>query len=365
MTGAAKVSPEFREFLVNATALAALGTIADVVPLQGENRVLAQFGLERPAQHTIERSACPDRVGGSDRPKSRQLSRRIPACASLMPAAHGARTPSQSKCSLRPARKRRRKLPSISISRIGHGKRSNGRFSMKRSSRLTKNGWDGDGQRALVLGAENWHPGVIGIVASRIVERFHRPTVMLAINNGHAQGSPLDLGIPSCTGIGGLHRLLGNARRTRDGRRIEVGNHPPRRIPYSVLRSHAGECLTEEMLVPQIKIDAVGELKEITLGLMRRLARLAPFGHGNRRPLFVCRSVSVVSPPRRVGKTSQHLQMQVRQADQCMKCIASARAILPEKLPPGTVIDMAVEPCLNEYNGRTSVELEVKDLQLV
>jgi single-stranded-DNA-specific exonuclease len=102
----------------------------------------------------------------------------------------------------------------------------------------------------------------------------------------------------------------------------------------------------------------------VTAGLVRDLARLGPFGHGNRRPLLLCRDVRVVAPGRRVGKTGQHLQLQVRQGEKLIKCIAFGLGDLADRLQPGTTIDIAAEPGLNEYMGRSSVELEVKDIRV-
>jgi single-stranded-DNA-specific exonuclease len=93
------------------------------------------------------------------------------------------------------------------------------------------------------------------------------------------------------------------------------------------------------------------------------LARLGPFGHGNRRPVFVSKGLQVAAAPRRVGKTGNHLSLLVRQGDHTMKAIAFGAGDLIDRLGVGTTIDLAFEPMLNEFNGSTSIELEVKDLQ--
>ena len=97
---------------------------------------------------------------------------------------------------------------------------------------------------------------------------------------------------------------------------------------------------------------------------MTDLKRLAPFGHGNRRPVFCCRGLTLAGEPRRVGKSGDHLQLHVRQGNISMKCIAFGLAgAIFDKLQTGMIVDLAVEPQLNEFNGRVSVELQVKDLQ--
>jgi single-stranded-DNA-specific exonuclease len=117
-------------------------------------------------------------------------------------------------------------------------------------------------------------------------------------------------------------------------------------------------------LVPELKLDSLAELQQVTQALVGDLQRLGPFGHGNRKPLLCCRGVTLASPPRRVGKTGDHLQLFVRQGETAMKCIAFGAGELFDKLQQGMTLDLAVEPQINEFNGFTNVELAVKDLQI-
>ncbi len=117
------------------------------------------------------------------------------------------------------------------------------------------------------------------------------------------------------------------------------------------------------MMVPELRLECLADLNLLTEALVKDLKRLGPFGHGNRKPLLCCRGLTIAGPPRRVGKTGDHLQLYVKQAQASMKCIAFNYGNMIDQLRTGTVIDLAVEPQINEYMGRTSVELEVKDLQ--
>ena len=121
--------------------------------------------------------------------------------------------------------------------------------------------------------------------------------------------------------------------------------------------------MKKEALVPELKIDCLADVRQLTAALVTDLARLGPFGHANRRPLLVCRNVTIANAPRRVGKTGDHLQLLIRQGDQTMKCIAFSFGDQFDRLKQGTMIDLAIEPVLNTFNGRTNVELEVKDVQ--
>jgi single-stranded-DNA-specific exonuclease len=230
---------------------------------------------------------------------------------------------------------------------------------------VTELGMDKESNSAIVLGHAEWHPGVIGIVASRMVDRYHRPTVMVALNNGHGQGSGRSIAgfhlaraLQACTehleGHGGHEMAAGLKLRTENFEAFR-----------QAFGAHAGQMLRPEQLVPELKLDGLAELHQITEALVNDLHRLGPFGHGNRRPVFCCRDVEIAATPRRVGKTGDHLQLLVRQNGTAIKCIAFGYGSKDTHLRAGTRIDLAVEPSINEFNGRKSVELEVRDIQLL
>ena len=127
---------------------------------------------------------------------------------------------------------------------------------------------------------------------------------------------------------------------------------------------HAMAVTSPEMMTPELQIECLAELNVLTESLVSDLKRLGPFGHANRKPLLCCRGLTIAGPPRRVGKTGDHLQLFVKQGQASMKCIAFNLGGMIDQLRTGTLIDVAVEPQINEYMGRTSVELEVKDLQV-
>jgi single-stranded-DNA-specific exonuclease len=228
---------------------------------------------------------------------------------------------------------------------------------------------DGDDCRGIVLGGDGWHPGVIGIVASRIVDQFCRPTIMVAFNPNGAGV----IGQGSGRSIAGFHlaralEACGQYLEAYGGHEMAAGlkvkpeNFDAFRRCFC---SYAFEHLAPEQLVSELKLDAEAELRQVTLAMVSDLQRLGPFGHGNRRPMFVSKRLQVAAAPRRVGKTGNHLSLLVRQGQSTMKAIAFGAGDLIDRLPAGTTIDLAFEPTINEFNGSTSVELEVKDLQFV
>jgi single-stranded-DNA-specific exonuclease len=363
VNGAARVDAAFRAFLVEATALAALGTIADVVPLVGENRILAHWGLgglKASKLHGIQALIASAGLTGKQLDSYHVgflLAPRLNACGRMGHA--------------REAVEMLTKVDSTRATEIAVYLESKNRERQvierkileQALEQVTSSGFDKDDCRAVVLGAEGWHAGVIGIVASRIVDRLHRPTIMIATTNGHGQGSGRS--IPGFNLARGLevcreHLEAFGGHEMAAGLKIETKRLDEFRAAFC---HHAASVLSDEMMIPELVLESLAELNLFTESLVTDLKRLGPFGHGNRKPLLCVRDLTIASQPRRVGKTGDHLQLFVKQGNASMKCIAFNYGKMLDELATGTRIDLAVEPQINEYQGRRSVELEVKDLQ--
>jgi single-stranded-DNA-specific exonuclease len=356
------VSDTFRAFLLDATALAALGTIADVVPLVGENRVLAHFGLGGLTKTRLTGiRVLIDSAGLTGQNLDSYdvgflLAPRLNACGRM---GH-ARLAVEMLTSADDA-----KAHEIAAYLEGQNRQRQAierQILQQAEAMIAEQNLAAEGSCALVLGHEQWHPGVIGIVASRLVDRYHRPAVMVALHNGHGQGSARSIAgfhlaraLAACT----EHLESHGGHEMAAGLKVLTENFP---AFQSAFCAHAKSAITPEQLVPELHLDTLAELSQVTEALVGDLARLGPFGHGNRRPVLCCRGVTVAAPPRRVGKSGDHLQLLVRQGDVSLKCIAFGYAALDAKLAPGTVIDLAVEPSVNEYNGWKNVELQVRDV---
>lgn len=364
MAGGNRVSQEMREYLVEAMGLAALGTIADVVPLVGENRILAHFGLSglrlskingvkallESAKLDGQKIDCyhagfvlAPRLNAAGRMGHANLAAQLLTDAEPAKAAEIATYLEQQN---RARQTMERKILAEAIEQV-------------ETSNLAA-----EGQRAIVLGGEGWHAGVIGIVASRIVERFHRPVIMVCLNDGMGQGSGRS--------IAGFH--LADALQACREHLESCGGHEMaaglklRAENFAAFRDafveYANQKLDPARLVPELQIDCIAGLEHMSAALVNDLKRLGPFGHGNRKPLIGCKGVTLAGPPRRIGKTGDHLQLFIKQGKNHMRCIAFGCGELHDKLESGMQIDLAVEPQINEFNGRSSVELAVKDVQI-
>ena len=366
VSGADRVGDEFRAFLMNATALAALGTIADVVPLVGENRVIAHQGLIGLRESRLiglrALIASAGLVGQAlnSFDVGFKLAPRLNACGRMGHARLAVEM-------LTTADEPKANEIAVYLEQQNRARQAIERKILQQAvDQVAEQKLDADGSCAIVLAREEWHPGVIGIVASRLVDRYHRPAVMVALDNGHGQGSGrsvagfhLARALEACAehldGFGGHEMAAGLTLQTK--------NFEDFRRHFC---AHAGSMLEPEMLVPELRLDAVAELHQLGEALVTDLKRLGPFGHGNPRPLLCCRGLEIVAPPRRVGPSGDHLQLLVRQGGggtYPTKCIAFGYGPLFDRLTPGTKIDLAVEASINEYQGYRNVELEVKDVK--
>ncbi len=359
----AKVGEAFRSLLVEMTALCALGTIADVVPLVGENRVIASFGLKCLPKSQLTgiialiASANLDgealdayHVGFLLAPRLNAAGRMGHAALALeMLTTAPADRAIEIATYLEQQNRQRQAVEKQTLAEV--------------LAEVARRGDDGEGCCGVLIAGKEWHPGVIGIVASRVVERLHRPTVLISMGEAHGAGSGRSIaGFHLAKALQGCTDLLVShgGHEMAAGLKVTPENLEALRERF---QTYAREHLSPEQLIPQLHLDAEVKLSQINEALVHDLERLGPFGHANRKPLLACCGVEIAATPRRVGKTGDHLQLQVRQNGTTIKGIAFNTGHLADQLTPGTKVDLAVEPGLNHWNGRTSVEVQVRDIR--
>ncbi|MCF7809864.1 single-stranded-DNA-specific exonuclease RecJ [bacterium] len=213
----------------------------------------------------------------------------------------------------------------------------------------------------VVLAGEGWHPGVIGIVASRIIEKYFRPTVMISIENGIGKGSARS--IPNFDLYGALKScsdllLQFGGHKYAAGLTIEAEKIPEFRNRFNEVASN---MLQDDDLIPKIKIDDELRLEEINTELIQMLEGLAPFGPKNNKPCFVSYGLEVVGYPRIVGRN--HLKFKVRQNGTVFNTIAFNRGADLQQLQENRYIDMIYYVEENNWMNRTSLQLKVKDFR--
>jgi single-stranded-DNA-specific exonuclease len=220
---------------------------------------------------------------------------------------------------------------------------------------------EADNDSALVLHQEAWHPGVIGIVASRLVERYYRPTIMMTTVDGVVKGS--------ARSISGFN--IHDALKRCEDKLIQFGGHK-----YAAgltveldkvdefrdaFKQVAAELLTEDLLIPEIKIDAEIQLSDLTPKFIRVLNQFAPFGPDNMRPVFAARSVEVLGQPRIVGKN--HLRFKVRSNTHVVDAIGFNLGHLLSRVKSGSKVDVAFSLDEGEFAGETVTQLKIRDVK--
>jgi single-stranded-DNA-specific exonuclease len=222
-------------------------------------------------------------------------------------------------------------------------------------------GFDPERDWGVVLAGEGWHPGVIGIVASRVVERIHRPVVLVALDGDAGRGSARS--IPGLH----LHRALSRCsdRLGRFGGHAAAAGMDVAREDLDGFRQAFNEVVREMLdpdhLRPRLRIDLEAAPGNLTLELADRLRHLGPHGIGNPRPVFVSRGLEV-DDAREVGRG--HLKLRLRGGGATLEAIGFN---LVERFPPeawrGARTDVVFQLTVNEYRGRRSPQLKLLDLR--
>ncbi|MHC4477734.1 MAG: single-stranded-DNA-specific exonuclease RecJ [Planctomycetota bacterium] len=361
-----KLDPPLREFMLNATSLAAMGTIADIVDLKGENRILTSFGLKSLPQcklcgiRALIESASLTGRGLDSYHIGFRLAPMLNA-AGRMGHARLAVELLTSNCNARSA-EIAEYLKEQNVRRQQREKK----IFQQACEIAVQRGLDRPGQRSIVLASEDWHTGIIGIVASRIAERFHRPTIMINIDKTSstvAQGSGRSIpgfDLLDAISAGSRHLISFGGHKMAAGITLET-----ERIGQFAadVEDYAKQYLSDDHLVDKLRIDALAPLSGFNMETVAELKMLEPFGQGNPRPTFATKGVRLAGPPRRVGARGEHLQLAVTDNTNAVRCIGFRFGELEKKLLDHEFFNVAYQPQLNTYNGHTNVELVLSDIQ--
>jgi single-stranded-DNA-specific exonuclease len=336
--------------------LVALGTVADLVPLTGENRILVSAGLARLSANPRAGVAALKQVAQSPPvigvyETGFQLAPRLNAAGRLETAEESlqlllTRDPAEALRLARNLDARNRERQAIE------------RRVADEALQAAESKFQPENDFAIVEGNSEWHIGVVGIVASRVLHRFYRPVIIA--------GGDGDLWRGSGRSIEGFD--LGAALRECDDLLVRHGGHAmaagvtlhPAKLPAFRERFNqvARRELNSRAPQPSLRIDAEAGLEEMTLSFLKHLDLLKPFGQGNPQVHFCARRLRHQRPLQRIGNAKQHVKMWV--TDGALAHEAVWWGAGGESLPAG-VFDLAFAPQVNTYNGRAIVQLKVLD----
>lgn len=359
-----RVTPELREHLMDAVGLAALGLVADVVPLRDENRIFVRHGLTRiAAKPSLGLKALLDTCNLKD---SRilaedvgfKLAPRLNAagrlgCAVLVVELLTTRSPVK-------AREIAECLNGYNTQRQTIERR------MAAQAREMLGSRDHSAEPAIVLGSEDWHQGVVGIVAGRLTEQFGKPTILVALRPNDEPSTGSGRSIPGVE----LHELLRECSESL----LAHGGHAAA-AGIKVLPSRLGEFRDRFLASvarrcpaglprPRLLLDSEVPLSALTFALLKEIDRLEPYGADNAKPRFLASGLTVEGAPRRIGTEGRHLSFRVRQGHTVIRAVAFGMGERHEELMTGGgSCSLAFIPKLNVWQGRRSVEIEVLDFQ--
>ena len=345
--------------VLNLIDLVALATIADVAPLRGENRVLARYGLRQLAETRSVGLKAMIRAAGLDRKPITAgrvgfiLAPRLNAAGRIGSALRGVELLLSTDESV--ANSIARELEELNVRRQEMDR------AVLDQAREMVTQLDLDDTYGIVLAADGWHPGVIGIVASRIVEEFGRPTILVALDGDEGKGSgrsiaPFDLhaGISECRDLllrfGGHRSAAGvTVARARVADFARRFNDVARRV------------LTPDDLVPELRADLEVHLRDVDDRLEELLRHVEPCGIGNPAPVMIARGVRLAAAPKMIGKDG--LRLELEQDGTRITALGWGMAPRAAELSAGRTLDVAFRLERDEWNGTSRLQARIADFQ--
>ena len=345
--------------------VAAIGTLADVVPLVGENRVIAKLGLDMLTRgpHKVGLRSLLDISGLSGKTIdsyhiSFMLAPRVNAAGRMSTPDIATRLLlAADEAMAEEARQLAMQLDGENIRR-----QEEEAEIVTAAKKLVTSDPDVGARSILVVAGDGWHRGVIGIVASKLVDAFHRPAIVLSVDGDVAHGSCRS--ISKFNMLGALERcahLLARfgGHKQAAGLSLESGRIREFR---AAINDVADETLGPEDLMPRLRVDADLTFRAITGDVASGIASLAPFGAGNPRPVFAARGVQIIDGPRKLKE--RHLKMALKQDGRIFRAIAWRAAERHDFLTEHrAALDVAFSLEQNQFNGETFTELTLADLR--
>ena len=336
--------------------LVALGTIADLVPLTGENRVLVSKGLEclkntkRPGIQALKEIAqIEDRVGVFE--VGFQLGPRLNAAGRLENALDALEL-------LRAGEKEEALTLARELDFQNRERQRIEREMAESCVEQVRSKFESERDFVIVEGDLRWHVGVVGIVASRVMRAFYRPSIIIGGEGPEWRGSGRS--------IDGFD--LAAALRECDDLLVRHGGHAmavglsvdPKKVDEfrERLNGIAKERISGEQLRPEITLDGESNMRELKLDTVSELSRLQPSGQAAPRVQLAIRNLKHYRPPRRIGAEQRHLKMLLTDGQSVMESIWWSCC---DAEPPKGIFDIAAEPTVSEFNGRKQVQLKMMD----
>ncbi len=346
--------------------LVCVSIASDIVPIIGENRILAHFGLLQLNQHPTQGLLSIIKTSNLQG-KEISISDIVFKIGPRINAAGRMESGRKSVDLLIASNHDDAGVVMTEVNTFNDARKDLDRNITQEALEMIHQSPDLQKMKSTVLFKPDWHKGVIGIVASRLIEHYYRPTIILTESNGFATGSARTVegydiyqAIESCSDL--LENFGGHAYAA--GLTLKVEHVP---IFIERFEKFIQETIKPEQLIPQIEIDAILDLSDITPKFYRILKQFAPFGPENMSPVFVTRNVTDYESGRLVGKNQEHLKLELIQNDHNrlrVPAIAFNMSEYYELMSRRIPFSVAYTIVENEFRGRTNLQLVVKDIKV-
>ncbi len=364
--GAKKVTERMRRYLMQSLSLTAIGTVADVVPLLDENRILVEHGIRmlraEPLPGLTElmkvtkldqvESLNTESIGFNIAPRLNAAGRlgQAQLAVELMTISQGERATQLAEY----------------IHQLNTTRDSLQRSVYLAADKQAKSEFDPETDAALVLAGVGWHSGVIGVVAGRLADKYAKPVFVISLD---AAGKTEAVGSGR---VGGTNINLYDALCECDHRLVRFGGHKAAAgltISEREIESFRGDFneavakqWNDKEIVPEIVIDAEATLGQLNLEVLKQMDMLAPFGAANPRPVLYCRNVELDEPARKMGGGDRHLTVNLRQGKKVIRGVAFGAGDWCDELNSTEgPIEIAYRPVVNDFRGFRKVEIHLVD----
>lgn len=341
--------------------LAAFGTIADIAPLNGENRILAKFGLASLSETKI--TGFKALIECSDLANKKITAGHVGfMLAPKINAAGRIDDPKQGVVLLTTKDEYQAVEIAAVLKETNDRRQQLEKEILEAAISQIENREDFHEQHVTIAYGDGWNSGVIGIVASRLVEKYHKPSLVFSIMNGKAKGSARSVEgfdiFEALRSFGDLYEKFGGHEQAA-GLTICEDRFMDWKL---VFESHCQSAVAEYLLIPAVRIDEVLLSKDVSYDFVEELALLEPYGMGNPRPVFKLENV-VIQKKVMLGKNKEFTKFEVADGVRTFEAISFDKSGYYPLYKPGDLVDLVCHVDINEFKGTQTIQFQLKDIR--
>ncbi len=340
--------------------LVALGTVADVVPLTDENRIMVKHGLKKLSRTSkVGLKVLKEKSGLNDEISTGQVAFRLAPRLNASGRIGDARNSIDLLCTLE---EEDAVALAHTLEETNRQRQEIERHVLEEAMKQVKSNIDLENDPVIVLDGENWHSGVIGIVASRLVGTYYKPTVIISVDGKEGKGSARSIkNLHILEALTDCEKELKTYGGHKQAAGLSIETKALEKFRTKFTQSVQSRIKPED-LIPELEIDMEVKLGDITYDLLDSLEQLSPYGYENPRPIFISRNLEALRPSL-VGKN--HLKLMFTDGNDTIDAIGFDMADALKLIrKPGTKVDVAYRPQINTFRGNSSLQLQIEDIRI-